>query len=1178
MAVDVRIQVQLQDLTAAGFQAMAANSRAAFNSMQGGIARMQGASGRITATGQDLAQTGLMIAAPIVGVGVAAAREAIAVESAMADVNKVLGRSESQMAGVEQGIINLSTRAKDALPLPVVGLADIAAAGGTLGISAKEILGFTEVTAKMGTAFDISAEKAGNAVANMRNVYSLDTKGGVAEITELGDAVNTLSNNMAARAGDIVEAMTRIGGTTRNFGLAKEQSAALAASMIALGNAPELAATAINNILPALQGATGQTKRFKEGLAMAGISAEGMSSMVRRDGVGAINKLLVSLNKLEPQSRTLAIQKMFGAGIDARVLATLSNDAGQFARALGLVSDRGKMAGSMQREFEIRAATTANSLQIMKNNLTAMSITLGKILLPTVNSLVRIINPILSGIAAFAEANPGLTRLIVTGLAVTAAFGGLLVIAGSLVFFAGQAIGAIAGIAGAIGFVATAATGGTVAVGGLVASTGVGAAAVAGGAGVAFSALAAVALPLGVLALGAFLLIRNWRKIPAFFSGLWSAIANSSKALWAGLILGWQAVTSEIAKSRNVVVFDTEGATGQANQFRQGLAMAGISAEQMSTMVQKDGVGAIDRLIDSLDDLDQTSRRLAIKKIFFSGNDTQAASLLGNSAGNLSTAFKSVGDQGKVAGSIQQKFAVSASTAAIATAKLKSNLASISLILSKGIIPSINQLIAMIDPAAAKLSAFAEANPEVTRLAIGALAVVGAFGSLFVIADKVSSRVARMFAPVEPAKAAIDKATASASRGAVSAAKFAYQGAEAFVSIGLISTALAAVAGATLPISAIIGLAVGAWLVVKNWRQIPAFFSKVWARVSTSGKAAWSGLVAGSRAAVGAIAPKFQKLVNNISTFFSQSWLNVATGSKAAWAWVAASGSKAWSAVAAGGGKAWAWIATTSNKAWVGVTNSGKAAWTWIAASGGKAWTWIATSSSNTWAWIATTSNKAWSAVAASGGKAWAWISASSNKAWSAITTPIANLGSQFFNAGANLIGQLIQGIKSGIGAIVATIANITARIRAFLPFSPAKQGALADLDKVSILGTVTANVRQQAAPLASAVGGAMQGARTAIAPISAVGGAMQGGGSPIAPNTTTTADSGGLIGGAPKLTPPTSGGGITINYNPSITLPGSGTPTEADRATFREELERHSDQIARIVANLDRNRARIAY
>lgn len=67
----------------------------------------------------------------------------------------------------------------------------------------------------------------------------------------------------------------------------------------------------------------------------------------------------------------------------------------------------------------------------------------------------------------------------------------------------------------------------------------------------------------------------------------------------------------------------------------------------------------------------------------------------------------------------------------------------------------------------------------------------------------------------------------------------------------------------------------------------------------------------------------------------------------------------------------------------------------------------------------------------------------------------ILTLPYQMYQAGANLVNSLWQGIMSVAMKPVEAIQNIAGRIRDLLPFSPAKMGPLADLDRVNIIGTI---------------------------------------------------------------------------------------------------------------------------
>lgn len=366
----------------------------------------------------DLGKAAVAGGAALAGLAIAGSvRAAVMFESAMADVNKVLGTAEVQAVGLDSALIKMTRT----IPNSATGLAAIAAAGGQLGIKAKDIGQFTELVAKMGIAFDVTPDQAGTAFAKLQNVFSLSIK----DLGVVGDAVNELSNNSASSAADVVESMTRIGGVGRTFGLTAQQTAALSSAIISLGNAPEIAATSIASILPALQGATSQTAKFKSGLALLGISAQEMEQQVAGSPTEALQMFIGKLGELDKISRVKVISKMFGQGADSRALATLANDATQLTKAFDLVANQGNYAGSMVKEFEARSATTANATQLFKNALFEVGLVVGEKLLPPIGMALAFATPLLQATADFVRVLPsGVVAIaslgIVTGGAIAA--------------------------------------------------------------------------------------------------------------------------------------------------------------------------------------------------------------------------------------------------------------------------------------------------------------------------------------------------------------------------------------------------------------------------------------------------------------------------------------------------------------------------------------------------------------------------------------------------------------------------------------------------------------------------------------------------------------------------------------------------------------------------------------
>jgi len=92
------------------------------------------------------------------------------------------------------------------------------------------------------------------------------------------------------------------------------------------------------------------------------------------------------------------------------------------------------------------------------------------------------------------------------------------------------------------------------------------------------------------------------------------------------------------------------------------------------------------------------------------------------------------------------------------------------------------------------------------------------------------------------------------------------------------------------------------------------------------------------------------------------------------------------------------------------------------------------------------------------------------------IVSAIKNFGTTFLNSGKGLLDSFVKGIKNGIGNAVKAVSDGMKKVREFLPFSPAKKGALSDLDKSgeSFFPTWYNGALKQVRPMTRAIGGAM--------------------------------------------------------------------------------------------------------
>lgn len=348
----------------------------------------------------DAAALAASLAAPI--------KAAVQFESAMADVNKVVDQTEAQSRAMGQAIVQMSRE----IPMTAEALAQIVAAGGQAGIAREDLAGFAESAAKMGVAFDVTADQAGEMMAKWRTAFSLSQT----EVVGLADQINYLSNTSAASAPLISDVVTRIGGLGKLAGLNSGQVAAMGAALVAVGAPSEVAATGMQNLMLALTAGSSATKKQQQAFQALGLDAVEMASMMQNDAEGAIMSVLSAVKQLSAEERPAVLTEIFGKE-SIKSIGQLVNQSDILADNFRKVGDQSVYSGSMQKEFASRAATTENNIQLLGNRVAALGISLGNILLPGVNAVVGAIGPMVDMVANLANTYPTVTTVIVGGLA-----------------------------------------------------------------------------------------------------------------------------------------------------------------------------------------------------------------------------------------------------------------------------------------------------------------------------------------------------------------------------------------------------------------------------------------------------------------------------------------------------------------------------------------------------------------------------------------------------------------------------------------------------------------------------------------------------------------------------------------------------------------------------------------
>jgi len=338
---------------------------------------------------------------------------AIKFESAMTGIDKVLDVSPAQLKQMGKELKNMSKE----IPVSAEGLANIAAAMGGIGLIPEQVIPATRAVAIMSTAFEMSAEDAGDSMGKLMNVYGLT----VDQVTAVGDTINAIDAATAAKARKTVDVLGRIGGSAKIFGLTASQAAGLAGAFLDLGVAQEVAGTGINALLNKLGTADKQGEKFQKALQGMGMSAKGLKSAIAKDATGALNGFIHSLAKVKQSERMGVLTDLFGAEY-ADDIALVVGGIDRYDKATKVAANTTANAGSMQKEFQKQSETTANKMQILQGKVESVAISVGTILLPAISTLATILGNVAAPMEKLINDFPVLTKIVgvIAGVIITA--------------------------------------------------------------------------------------------------------------------------------------------------------------------------------------------------------------------------------------------------------------------------------------------------------------------------------------------------------------------------------------------------------------------------------------------------------------------------------------------------------------------------------------------------------------------------------------------------------------------------------------------------------------------------------------------------------------------------------------------------------------------------------------
>lgn len=460
---------------------MASNSRVIniilklTDDMSGGLEK---ASGGLKSLGDNITKIGagmtVGLTLPLVAAGKAAVDMAMELDTAMRNIQSISKATDAEIAALSDTFVDMSTN----LEMTTDTAVNLAAAfydiqgSGFEGAAAMEVL---EVATKAATAGLTETGVAAEGIAAVLNSYGQ----GAEHAAHVSDLMFETVNRGVGSFEELTSSMSNVVGLANTLDVPFETVSAALATMSKQGMSFSEASISLNqamsNLLnPTREGAEIITKMgFASGEAMiASLGLDGALQAIAEHTGGSATEM----GKLFSNTRSMRA-----------ALALTGDGAAMFAEDMEAMASA---TGSTAEAFAIQTKSFEAQFKNFQNNLNAMLIEIGQILLPIINDFLQ--NFILPMIQAFRSLPEPMQKAIVVILMIVAALGPLLVIIGSIV-------GALATLQAAF------AAGGIFAAGGMLAG--------AIPAIMAFgAALASLAIPIGIAIAALALLKAAWDR------------------------------------------------------------------------------------------------------------------------------------------------------------------------------------------------------------------------------------------------------------------------------------------------------------------------------------------------------------------------------------------------------------------------------------------------------------------------------------------------------------------------------------------------------------------------------------------------------------------------------------------------------------------------------------------
>lgn len=410
--------------------------------------KMAEVAGKMYNAGDKMAKMGDMltksVTVPMVAMGTYAAQAAINFDTALANVRKTSDLTEQQLQKLGDSALDLSTKQ----PVTAEMILNIEALGAQLGVADDELESFAKTVSGLDIATNMDFETAGKEMAQFANITQMSQD----KFQNYGSTIVDLGNHLATTEKDISNMALRLAGVSSAANFSQAEILGMSGAMSSLGIKAEAGGSAMTRIIQDIsKNVANGTDKVQEYARVAGISAEEFANKWKTKPIEAIELLVEGLKKSSDsgEDMNVTLEKLGINNIrNSDTMRRLAGAGDLLRESVERANTAWDQNTALQNEVDQRNESLASRLQVLKNKVDEIAITVGRPLVDAVIDALNACQPLIDGVANLAD---GFANMDEAGQRTVLAFAGIVAAAGPVLSVTGRLLKGFSAPVDAIG-------------------------------------------------------------------------------------------------------------------------------------------------------------------------------------------------------------------------------------------------------------------------------------------------------------------------------------------------------------------------------------------------------------------------------------------------------------------------------------------------------------------------------------------------------------------------------------------------------------------------------------------------------------------------------------------------------------------------------------------------------